>query len=325
MSLGPKSQHGRIAPLDGWRGVAIVMVLIEHLNLSHGRLPASWIQSVGQHGVTIFFVLSGYLITGKLLEPNSSLRQFYLRRFFRLSPVAWTFLLLTWAIGYLSHVQMIWPMDVLACVLFVRNYAGEIGRSSTLHFWSLSIEEQFYFVWPAALLLLGERRARWLAVGAALAAYGLLLTDPGHNFIGTEIRADALFVGCFLALILQTDVAKRRFVAIAKWVAGPSILVVTYHICRGDVVPTLPECIGLGFLIASSSLGPWLKMLAWKPLTWLGRISYSVYIWNTLVLTLFVDSLKPVLFALLIIIPSISYYYIELPAQRFGARLLHRH
>lgn len=321
------TQHERIAALDGWRGIAILLVVIEHVVLAFQHRLTGQVATLGQHGVTIFFVLSGFLITGRLLGPGVSLRQFYLRRFFRLMPVAWSYLLVAWLVGLLYHVKMIWPIDIWSCIFFFRNYVGNVGLNTTAHYWSLSIEEQFYLVWPALLLLLGVRRARWFVAVAVAALYGYV--SAHHSFyelhrLHTEVQADALLVGCFLAITLQSSAAKERFLVIAKWTAPACLLLVSYLIWTRGQMPTLAEDIALGIMIAGSSLASWPRVLTWTPLTWLGRISYSVYVWNLSITAVLRDAPKPIFFAALVIVPIISYYYIELPVQKIGARFLRK-
>src|ERR1700739_802804 len=148
----------RIAALDGWRGIAILMVLVAHVEATYfGRPIPSWLNT-GEHGVCIFFVLSGYLITSNLLQRGLNLRRFYIRRFFRLMPVAWAYLLFLGAAEVLVRYPRIALPEAASCLFFYRNYYGPIGTAATLHFWSLSVEEQFYLAWPLVLLLLGRRR-----------------------------------------------------------------------------------------------------------------------------------------------------------------------
>ncbi len=158
----------RIPTLDGWRAVAILMVLIAHYqegDLHHCILGQRWL-NLGQHGVSIFFVLSGYLITSNLLTSDKiRLPQFYARRFFRLMPAAWTYLMFLLLLTAFTRMQTIGG-DIWGCLLFFRNYLGETtSNTCTLHFWSLSLEEQFYLLWPPLLVLIGRRNALAAAVG----------------------------------------------------------------------------------------------------------------------------------------------------------------
>ncbi len=149
----------RISALDGWRGIAILLVLIDHIVSRMNIMPVRIDNAhIGQHGVTIFFVLSGYLITSKLVEAPINLKRFYIRRLFRLTPVEWLFLsvlvFLRWHTGFPITT---WS-EIAGCVFFYRNYLG--GNTGAAHFWSLSIESQFYLVWPSVCCLLVASVAR---------------------------------------------------------------------------------------------------------------------------------------------------------------------
>lgn len=148
----------RIPTLDGWRGIAIAMVITGHIQVAANYyIPLLKIR--GQHGVTIFFVLSGFLITANLISRPVTLKNFYIRRFFRLMPAAWTFLAVLTLVDALTGFPLSsWP-EIRACLLFYRNFLPPVG--GTGQFWTLSIEEQFYLIWPGVLLLFGARRCRW--------------------------------------------------------------------------------------------------------------------------------------------------------------------
>lgn len=163
----------RIPTLDGWRGIAIALVLFDHIwtaILFPRKL--GWLQT-GQHGVTIFFVLSGFLITTNLISGPIHLKKFYIRRFFRLMPVAWTYLAALMLLDYVAGGHLTSWGEVRPCLLFYRNYAGPShGGTMAGQFWALSIEGQFYLIWPGLLLLLGVRRCRWVA---GLGAIGIAI------------------------------------------------------------------------------------------------------------------------------------------------------
>lgn len=206
----------RIPTLDGWRGVAILMVLLSHTGIAlRGVLTIPHAESIGQHGVAIFFVLSGYLITSRLMQEEEafgsvSLGSFYIRRFFRLMPCAWTFMLFAFVLTLGAHPRPFTGKDVVASLCFFRNYVETNGAHPiTGHFWSLSIEEQFYLVWPSVLIFCGTRWARWAAVAGAagvalyrLHAWTFLAHQPLQATFGTQYRADALLTGCAGALFL---------------------------------------------------------------------------------------------------------------------------
>jgi peptidoglycan/LPS O-acetylase OafA/YrhL len=319
----------RIPTLDGWRGLAISLVLIDHIqdSLMHHYF-APWSET-GQHGVTIFFVLSGFLITSKLLEGKISLKRFYLRRFFRLMPAAWTYLAFLLIFGILSGSHPVSFTQLLACLFFYRNFTGTAIDGATGHYWSLSLEEQFYLVWPCIMLLVGVRRCRWIAVAGAAgcaiyrffhwAYYDRILFD-----FQTQVRADALLVGCLLALLLAD---RHLLPAIARWsafLAIPALAALAFCVARFHSLPPLCECLSIACLLAATTLhpaSPWTHPLAFAPLAWLGTVSYSVYLWQAFFMIiggLWAIFLFMPLFALA------SYYFMERPWTRFGHRLTGR-
>jgi peptidoglycan/LPS O-acetylase OafA/YrhL len=320
----------RIPTLDGWRGLAIALVLFDHAQgaLLGGHLrPWLW---TGHHGVTIFFVLSGFLITSKLIEGPGDLTRFYIRRLFRLMPVAWAYLaaclLYELAVGHC----IVPGSEIVSCLLFYRNYYPPHQTFFAGHYWSLSVEEQFYLIWPCLMFFAGIQRAKWVAICGALACsiYRTLnysYYDRQWFSFRTEVRADALLVGCLLALLL----AKPSFRAAAtRWSrlwALPAILVVLVCIAQFHWLPPLCECVALAALIATSVLHPrsvFARALSFKALTWLGTFSYSVYVWQQFFFahrgnvdaTIDIMCMMP-LFALA------SYYWIERPFTRLGHRL----
>jgi len=215
---GPARQGGYNPALDGVRALAVLCVLVFHLD----ALPGGYL------GVDVFFVLSGFLITGQLLAERDrtggvSLTRFYTRRAYRLMPAFWLLALVgfTWVVvlGIGTAGERDEFLDSLASsMLYVNNYAQVVSQSTGAgwlgHTWSLSLEEQFYLLWPLLLILLCRRR--WLArrlpavlvcgVGAvALWRYLLVASGaPGtRTYFALDTRADALLVGCALAAGLR--------------------------------------------------------------------------------------------------------------------------
>jgi peptidoglycan/LPS O-acetylase OafA/YrhL len=316
----------RIPTLDGWRGIAIMLVLFDHIQDSlRYRYWQPWTQT-GQHGVTIFFVLSGFLITSKLLEGPIDIRRFYMRRFFRLMPAAWTYLatllLIDWAFRF--HLTSI--AGIQASLFFYRNFSGNGGSGVTGHFWSLSLEEQFYLVWPCILLLAGMRRCRWIAAIGALACAGyrwLSWAHYDHNVINgqSQVRADALLVGCLLAMLLLDPRIRSAIGRWSKFCALPAFAVLLFCIARFQWLPPLYECLSIACLIAATTLHPgsvFARLLSFSPLAWLGTISYSLYLWQELFMPF--RSLWALCFAMPLFVLA-SYYLIERPSTRLGHRL----
>ena len=316
----------RLPVLDGWRGVAILFVLGDHFEYALFGERHSFLWGCGQHGVTVFFVLSGYLITSKLLERDIDLRSFYLRRFFRLMPVAWAYLISVAVIGVLMHHRILG--HATASVFFFRNFIAD-GRGYTPHFWSLSVEEQFYFLWPLLLLIAGKRRAFWIAAAASLscALYRFVSWShydaPGPNMM-TQVRADAILVGCCLALLLSTRRGRDIMMNYSHWFLTPSLVVFAYCVVRFTWLPPLSESVAIAVLVAVSALRPSggviSKVLSLKPLVWLGLISYSVYVWQQL----FIQFRNPVVLIVVLGVSAASFHLIEKPTQRLGNRLASR-
>jgi peptidoglycan/LPS O-acetylase OafA/YrhL len=328
-----KDQTNRIPSLDGWRGIAILLVLIDHLNLfSAKQLPVLY--ALGQHGVLIFFVLSGYLITSKLarereLTGGVKLGAFYVRRFFRLMPAAWMYLFVAY---FLFHLMS--GVETLSALFFWRNY--EISSSSAFgtHFWSLSIEEQYYLVWPGVMLLLGSRRACWLALAGAcsVAAWRSMHLDQfaSDRFIyslATQYRADSLLLGCAAALLPQRWSIKAFD---HRWMLAASLVGIAVCMPLFHVYGPIGESALVAFAIWSTAryserFPGILRVLSSRPLVKIGVMSYSLYVWQQLAFAMLPHANVPqslLKVVALAAFASISYYAIERPSIRFGSALL---
>src|SRR5215472_12967025 len=225
----------RIATLDGWRGIAILMVLVDHYGgaLTTGQRQPWWLWHRGMHGVCLFFVLSGFLITSRLLEEQRitgriNLRSFYMRRVFRLMPLAWLYL------AVLLSLHRVWRIELAGCVLSFRNFLDlPPSRNLTTHFWSLSIEEQFYLFWPS-ILALGFIRARRVAIVLVVLVTAWRFwnwTAATNDLLGTAFQtqywADALMIGCLTAIYMpQLRPYLRRWML---WPALGGLLFCTLH------------------------------------------------------------------------------------------------
>lgn len=306
--------------LDGWRGIAILLVLINHfLKETPNRLL------IGQHGVNIFFVLSGFLITSKLIrERNASgtidLRHFYTRRFFRLMPGAWLYM------AFLAAVGMLQPKEAVACLFFFRHLTDFGSHSVTVHFWSLSVEEDFYLVWPAALLILSDRPALLLAastvafIGSGIGAGSPLIWMAQH------MEVMPLLVGCITAYapssgILHPNLRNPMLVAS---IIGIAICVSSFHTHNIPLSELFLIALSI-WITASGEPKLVLRILDSKLLAGLGVISYSVYIWQTgfgildLRTGVYIPPLVQGIGA--IAIGFLMYRFIEQPCRNFGRRL----
>lgn len=279
---------------------------------------------VGEQGVTIFFVLSGYLITTNFMREREAsgkidLRRFYIRRFFRLTPSAWTLL------ATMALFQVASPKELLSCVLLVRNFFESAHAPTTQHFWSLAIEEQFYLVWPWFLLLLSKRQARNLAV---IAAAGFALYRFLHpagavlHFPFTQFHADALLVGCAFALTPKIP----KLSAFAFWVA---CIAIAFSVHIFPLIVPLGESVLIGWIIHTTALGGIpvaQRILNWKGATQLGAMSYSLYVWQEPFTGFPHSTVLGMIGTLagLAAVVCLSFYGIERPCIRFGKRLISR-
>jgi peptidoglycan/LPS O-acetylase OafA/YrhL len=326
---GPTNSErsARIPTLDGWRGVAILLVLADHLQVAFlGHTIRPWTQT-GLHGVTIFFVLSGFLITTKLLE-GPQLRDFYLRRFCKLMPAAWLYLAWLLLFDRLSGAHITSRAEIVSCVLFYRNFLVAPGFAA--HFWSLSIEEQFYLAWPILLLLLGVRRGLWLAFAgiASVALYRWAFWDRYNRTFAdthTQVWADALLVGCSLALLMAQPKVRIFAMRWSKVWTIPSLAIFLASIARFHRMAPLHESLAIASLIAASMLHP--RSLLFRPLStavliYLGLISYSLYLWQQFFVGLWLNHIAVIVSCFAFPICAVaSYYLIERPGARWGHRL----
>jgi peptidoglycan/LPS O-acetylase OafA/YrhL len=347
----------RIATLDGWRGVAILFVLAEHLG-QYGRFKDQMWTNLGSFGVDIFFVLSGYLITARLIEErkNSStinLRRFYLRRAFRILPLVVIYLLALCLLSHFVALIHVRPSEIAGSLFFFRNYqfaAHPVGLYTT-HFWSLSIEEHFYLLWPALLLWLDNRRALRLAVAGAVAcatwrlycflhpfgrvAHLLPAAYPSVFMIRTDARIDGLLVGCALALLLDRSAIRafvfRNFPKETPVIAG-------FFLCMDlkwtHGFPALTTYLLIALMCGSVLVvqeGVAFQWLNFPLLTWIGTVSYSVYVWQELFLLHPDNSLPlgrfgafPYNLVCTFVVASCSFYLLERPAIALGRQVLQR-
>ena len=353
-SLAPPDNNrgsAYLPSLDGWRAVAILSVMLYHSSLQQaGIFSTLWVWRFGYRGVDVFFAISGLLITSKLLEEEKrtgriSLRNFYLRRAFRILPAALAYLL---TIAGLSKLGLIYVSAVewFASLFFYRNYSSLFHIERTLqlpwfttHFWSLSIEEHFYLLLPA-LLLFTRGKVRIATLGlisiCVIAHRQLELIHRSWFTIQfhTDVRLDALMIPALFAVLSRSEVYGERFNPfIRKWHFGfilAFLLFVWWPESSGlqqTAIATIMPGIVLGTVLKRRSLGT--KILEWTPLRWIGRISYSLYLWQQL---FFVQRFLewrplgrlqawPLNLVLTFLLAVLSYYGVERPSIRLGHRL----
>ncbi len=338
---------GKIPSLDGLRGIAIMLVLIGHLHATPNFPELGLEHLLGDYGllgVRVFFVISGYLITTLLLRElaqhgNISLRAFYARRALRILPASLAFLLALVAADLLGWIDLA-AVDFLAAFTWTVNYlpvpAWEIG-----HLWSLSVEEQFYLVWPLAIARLGVRRATLLALGFFLIAP--LLRVAMRVFIDdTAVEdlpvfpavADGLAIGCLFAIWRDRlrEMAWYRAAAEPVWllIQVPTIFVI-HHLSQSWAVfdlfgyPLLLVLIAM-IVEASTRWDPQrlaVRILNFKPLVWVGLLSYSLYLWQQPFLHHRLHATHttfPLNLLLTLAFAMLSYYLLERPLLRLRSR-----
>ncbi|WGL53063.1 acyltransferase [Nocardioides sp. BP30] len=279
---------GRRPGLDVVRGVAILMVMISHLR--HG-----W-RSEGSIGVSIFFVLSGFLITALLLEERREtgridFKAFYARRARRLLPAMVVMIVVVSAVK--AHLGVPWRGSMASVLLYVSNWAYIHGVRMTWvqHTWSLAIEEQFYLVWPIVLVLV-LRLVRPIRLAPALAVLMLASTAVRWSlyasgapalrvYEGTDARADALLAGCALAVLAHSGVRLPRIDVIAAgWALAAAVVVglVASDLNHNVVGPTVGLPLGIILLLTGLAMrgeGQGSAVIAW-----FGRRSYGLYLWS---------------------------------------------
>jgi peptidoglycan/LPS O-acetylase OafA/YrhL len=275
--------------------------------------------SGGLVGVTIFFVLSGYLITSLLVAEHGAkgqidLMRFYVRRAGRLLPALAAVLAVVGVALALTGRLDAALTGVVSSGLYVSNLAvaGGMNLGPLEHTWSLAIEEQFYLVWPV-ILVVGLRRRRMLMWGLSIAVIVSTLlrigppSDIGHTWFvyhHTLTRADALLVGSLLAL------ARFRLSATISLVAGALLLVVTVTpLDPGTltVVFLFPIAVAAGIVVLRPP-----AFLSAKPLVAIGKFSYGLYLWH-----LPIASVLPTWpsIGLTFVVAWVSYTYLESPIR----------
>lgn len=344
----------RLPSLDGLRAISICLVLVSHLigtrNFIVPENVNEWID-LGALGVRVFFVISGFLITNLLLaelakNDSIDLIKFYFRRTFRLFPAYYLFICVVILLEVFGWIQLA-PNDVMHAVTYTSNYYDE--RSWYLaHTWSLSVEEQFYLLWPAALLLTDRRRGLWLA-GALLVVCPLIrilmwefsassVDGVGHGF---ETIADSIAIGCLLAGTrdwLKRQAVYNRLLESKFFVLAPVVVLLASMLFNRPRISFLFGCTVMNVGIAlcldwciTYHAGKVGRLLNSKPLVFLGMMSYSIYLWQQLFLNRYSSSplcAFPLNILLVAIMASASYYLVEGPTlqlrQKLEARLFAR-
>ena len=325
--------------LDGVRGVAILIVMLDHAGF--GTFANS-----GNVGVTLFFVLSGFLITSLLLDEwtihgRIDLPAFLMRRALRLLPALVVLLVGVSVLMVLAGRAGEAGGDVLPTLLYFMNWAKVAGEDPGYlsHAWSLSIEEQFYLAWPPlliALLILG--RDRFVPIGTfiiaaaiAVAAWRAALWAPDavdRVLWATDTRADALLLGCAAAIITRSR--RWRMPQAAGWAAGVAlagVLLLSELASFAITGLAVVAASSVVLVLAATQDGSVARTLCWRPLVFVGSISYGLYLFHRPVMRVasgigLEGQVVPMLLAATfsVLLAWVSWRYVEHPALRFKRR-----
>jgi peptidoglycan/LPS O-acetylase OafA/YrhL len=334
------SNH-RMASLDGLRAVSILAVIVGHLTGTRGfpltnlRISAP----VAHMGVTIFFVISGFLITTLLLQEQAavgavSIRNFYVRRAIRILPASMVFIGVMVAVSQLGWVRLT-RNDLLAAFTWTVNYLP--SRSWTIgHMWSLSVEEQFYLIWPVTVVMLGlvgvSRAAAFIFLLGPIVRGGLRALSPhlveDYAFVFPAV-ADSIAVGCLVALERGRLLASNQWLYLTRSALAPGLIGIAFttEYLSGyfvvDVLMRPIELLTLAALVEGSTryVGAAHSVLNWAPCVWIGTLSYSLYLWQQPFLDRSVSGVLagfPVNLAAAFGMACLSFYLVERPILRFS-------
>jgi peptidoglycan/LPS O-acetylase OafA/YrhL len=312
--------RGRMSALDGLRGIAIIWVVWHNSDGArawdrHGILPSlvKLVANIGWVGVQLFFVLSGFLITGILLDQKGSphqFRNFYVRRALRIFPLYYLMLTLLFiilpalglapAVGITNDVQQIWYW------LFLANWSiPTIGGPGALsHFWSLAVEEQFYLLWPLAVFGLSRRALGWLCLLLIFSAFVMrvVLFSYGFEYAQwrsyefTFVRWDALAIGALLALVVRSYSWHLRLQRVVVACIGAAVFyMLAFVVARHNYEPVGQGVAALNQTIAAllfaallyqalapchALFGAWQRFLHNPVLRNAGKYSYAIYVFH---------------------------------------------
>jgi peptidoglycan/LPS O-acetylase OafA/YrhL len=319
----------RILRLDGVRALAFLTIFVHH---GFG-IPHLWA------GVDIFFVLSGFLITSILMDgrqKEGAWGRFYERRALRILPPYIAFLLLA---TFVLHLQ--WDHKGLWYALFAMNFAEvfHLGVPGLGILWSLAVEEQFYLFWPFVALRFSPRIVLRCAIALIVSAPILrgavtpFLQDHSAIYYLMPFRMDLLASGAVLAVLwLQPGALEKwRRSGLLLIAAGFSLLIactITFPNFHAEANTVLFNVFGYSFICCiatgllaftlGSDRGWWMKLMSWKPVRWIGLISYTSYLIHAGVLALVRPSTSVVLngalaFTVVIAYSSLSWLFLEKP------------
>jgi peptidoglycan/LPS O-acetylase OafA/YrhL len=360
----------KLREIERLRGAAVLMVVVHHLARVAPWPGLAWLRDAGWTGVDLFFVVSGFVVTGSLLRALPAvasprvrerivaagpvLKAFYARRVWRILPLAWAWgglavLLAGWRGGAFGEVPGV-LRELLAVVTFHYNYFAIGVRGERLAwFWSLAVEEHFYFLLPLALVLVASARGRLVAALAGLLVVVLVLRPlvvpdallPAWEAFRypSHLRFDGLLVGVLLALLRARGLGARWSWRPSPILSGVLSLALVVGVAGFPLVVPFGAMLGVGstlvalvaavlVFLAGLDRGLVLDISGLTaPLEWLGSRSYALYLVHPLALRLVLEAgaLTPAsvvaFVAVTLVWVEASHRWIERPGIAFGARL----
>lgn len=316
--LSAAAQYGYIPGLDGIRAMAVLIVIIAHFELTT-LVP-------GGFGVTVFFFISGFLITRLLLAEAKAkgrihLKDFYIRRIVRLYPALIFMVLGSTALFLALGVGGPKPLELTAALGYFTNVyqvvvraGGELPFMPWTHLWSLAVEEHFYLIFPLVMVIFGafKKRLVWVLLGVLaiiplwrLFTFTTFQTLPvvDYNYMMTDARIDSIVWGCLLSVLLDKDARLGLVKKLTGWIPifmAAAVLLLCFAI-RDESFRFIwrYSLQGAGIFILVLNLY-FFRPIKWSlgvlelwPLIWIGRLSYPLYLWHFPVLDLSQRFIEP--------------------------------
>jgi peptidoglycan/LPS O-acetylase OafA/YrhL len=334
-------EQARIPSLDGLRAVSISLVLLGHLLGTRyfflGQEYHAALGPLASLGVGVFFVISGFLITTLLMDEQDrsgriSLKDFYIRRLFRIFPANYFYVAVIWACS-LAGLIVLNAQDIWRAFSYTMNYHE--GRSWYMgHLWSLSVEEQFYLLWPFVVSRVSRERAIQIAAAVVVLSPVIrtataLLAPSQVPLIGISFHtvADALAAGCLLAMCWERSEGWTRYQAFlqsrAFWLVPLAIAVSValsrswkFALVAGASISTVCVVMVIERFVRYP-IGRSGAFLNWAPVRMIGVWSYSLYLWQQPFLNRNEQTLPwtsfPLNLAAAFVMAILSYYMVEKP------------
>lgn len=326
--IAMKQKTGHLPYLDGWRGLAIIGVLISHFDI----LPVDW---MGQFGVQLFFVLSGYLMGELLFIKNVRLADFFARRFSRVFPALWVFVaaMAVYA-GFQPRPHDVTFSELASVLTFTRTYVGDTGIGAREwaigHIWSLNVEEHSYlFLAIGAFVLRGMGKFAApiflaLSVLAVLAINGYYPTNPPSGHSPWFVRSESAALGLLAAAGYRVSADRLPWMQKSHPLLLLSTLVVallcySIYAHKGLQYTLAPLCLAYAINHLASAPAMFRAALSNKALRLLGLCSFSMYLWQQpfyYAYKMYGMGIWPALLGALLI-GAASYYLLENPARLY--------